>query len=108
MARYGWFSRISDDHTLPVGQLRPNDRGLFDTLGNVIEWVEDPGLSPSSQTDDVEDPKYSVVNEQTNRLLRGGSFTYLPAYLRSGFRKYYQPSNRIYDLGFRPARTVNE
>ncbi|MCE9561395.1 MAG: SUMF1/EgtB/PvdO family nonheme iron enzyme [Planctomycetes bacterium] len=108
MSRYGWFSRTSDDRTWPVGQLRPNDHGLFDTLGNVIEWVEDPGFAPSGQLEDMENPRYLVINEQSNRLLRGGSFIYLPAYLRSGFRKYYQPGNRIYDLGFRPARTVNE
>jgi formylglycine-generating enzyme required for sulfatase activity len=36
-----WYGANSDDTTHPVGQKKPNAWGLYDTLGNVREWVED-------------------------------------------------------------------
>jgi formylglycine-generating enzyme required for sulfatase activity len=34
-----WFADNSDDMTHPVAQKKPNAWGLYDTLGNVAEWV---------------------------------------------------------------------
>ena len=42
LCQYAWFSTSSRNRTWPVGQLIPNDLGLFDTLGNVAEWCQDP------------------------------------------------------------------
>lgn len=36
-----WYASNSDDQTHPVGQKKPNAWGLYDTLGNVREWVSD-------------------------------------------------------------------
>jgi formylglycine-generating enzyme required for sulfatase activity len=36
-----WFAGNSDDETHPVGQKKPNAWGLYDTQGNVREWVSD-------------------------------------------------------------------
>src|SRR5262249_45348324 len=33
--------------TAPVGQFKPNDLGLFDMLGNVVEWIHEAFRSPS-------------------------------------------------------------
>ena len=41
--RWIWTMRASrvDYRTRPCGSLLPNDLGLFDLLGNVIEWCHD-------------------------------------------------------------------
>src|SRR5262249_339341 len=63
LPRYGWFLKNSDDRTWRVGLLRPNELGLFDVLGNVSEWCEDPGMAyVTGQTEDVEHGKYLQVN----------------------------------------------
>ncbi len=41
-AAYGFASAINPQN---VGRLMPNDRGLFDMLGNACEWCERPGAA---------------------------------------------------------------
>ena len=38
---YAWYENNSQDHAWACGSLRPNDLGLFDMLGNTIEWFHD-------------------------------------------------------------------
>jgi hypothetical protein len=37
---YAWYQQSSADRARPGGGLVPNDLGLFDTLGNVVEWCQ--------------------------------------------------------------------
>ena len=41
LVHYARFMRNSDDHAWPVGQLKPNNFGLFDMLGNASECCQD-------------------------------------------------------------------
>ncbi|HEY3789849.1 MAG TPA: formylglycine-generating enzyme family protein, partial [Urbifossiella sp.] len=107
LPRYGWYVKNAGDRAWPVGQLRPNERGLFDVLGNALEWVEDPGLKyATSQREDFENNHHRVIYERTSRLLRGGSFDLQPVFQRSADREFHRPGNINYASGLRPARTI--
>jgi serine/threonine protein kinase/formylglycine-generating enzyme required for sulfatase activity len=107
VAQYGWHSGNSLGKTHPAGTLRPNDLGLFDMHGNVWEWCQDwaPGFQPKGkEAKDSNDPY--LLQDQQSRVLRGGSFLYLPRFLRSSYRDGDRPNYRSVNLGFRAARTL--
>jgi formylglycine-generating enzyme required for sulfatase activity len=93
LARYGdidrvsWYDRNSGDTTHAVGQKEPNSYGLFDTLGNVWEWVED------AYKDSGQDMK----------ILRGGAFFNLARDVRVSDRLWAVPETTHRDIGFRCA-----
>jgi formylglycine-generating enzyme required for sulfatase activity len=60
--RYAWTLPHSSGHAHPVGGLLPNDLGLFDTLGNLLEWclrTPDQGPDPPQQQADLRGGHYS-------------------------------------------------
>ncbi|MEZ5404113.1 MAG: SUMF1/EgtB/PvdO family nonheme iron enzyme [Bryobacteraceae bacterium] len=75
-ARYGelddiaWYGEHGGRRTHPVKRKRPNAWGLYDTLGNVYEWVEDWYWYYTGGTQ--LDPKGPGRGE--HRVLRGGSW----------------------------------
>jgi formylglycine-generating enzyme required for sulfatase activity len=81
--------------------------GLFDVLGNVYEWVEDPAFQyVTGQTEDIENLKKLVIDERQNRLFRGVSFFDRPISMRCALRLNSRPGYHIFTLGFRPVRTL--
>ena len=70
--------------TKPVGNLKPNGYGLFDMAGNVWEWCQD-----------------WYDSDHDSRVLRGGSWSCPPNYLRAAYRVNYLPADTDYYLGFR-------
>ena len=110
LGEYAWYSGNSHhEFLLPVGTLKPNDLGLFDTHGNVAEWCSDIALdNPHSRLDvpfdDVLDTR--PVIDAEFRVLRGATFFYLAPLLRSAHRDHYQPDGANTTVGFRVARTL--
>jgi len=106
-AGYAQYQANSRERAWPCGSLLPNELGLFDTLGNVYEWVQDeyqaykPGPAPVMY-DEIS--ALSLVND-TPRLLRGGAFYDRPAIVRSADRYWDAPAYRMASYGFRPCRT---
>src|SRR5207244_3512849 len=108
---YAWYTKNSKDRwLLPVGSLKPNDLGLFDMLGNAIEWCQDPIFYYAAGTprQPCEDFGYNGdikdILDQLTRVLRGGSFGGRPRDVRSAGRTGNLPANRSSTLGLRVAR----
>jgi formylglycine-generating enzyme required for sulfatase activity len=75
-----------------VGLKRANDFGLYDTLGNVSQWVGDwydPDYYQNSPSEDPQGPSKGKL-----RVLRGGSWFDLPVYLRVSYRHRFDPDAR--------------
>jgi len=84
--------------TTPVGSYSVNGWGLYDMIGNLVEWCQDfYGPYP---TGSVIDPQGAVFN--SNRVFRGGRWSLNARYCRSASRDYHIfPTTRYNVTGFR-------
>jgi formylglycine-generating enzyme required for sulfatase activity len=106
------------DQTTPVGQFPPNAFGLYDMHGNVWEWCLDPwheSYQDKTRTDsEVWDEEQSeeqylldknnviqLLSDKRARVLRGGSWLYIPWFCRCANRLWFNPDNRFNYIGFR-------
>jgi formylglycine-generating enzyme required for sulfatase activity len=122
---YPWGERASRDHanygadiccsgraegrdrwveTAPVGQFPANAFGLHDMHGNLWEWVQDVwhdnyAGAPSDGS------AWMSGGDPARRVLRGGSWSIAPQFLRSAYRNRNAPDGRNFITGFRIART---
>ena len=104
MANCGTACRDSWRATAPVGSFDANAFGLYDTHGNVMEWVEDRAQDSYKRAPD--DGSVWDAGDGGARLLRGGSLISGPADLRSARRREAGPVIRKGDVGFRVARSL--
>ena len=97
-------SQWSAKSSAPVGSFRPNPFGLFDTTGNVFEWVSDC-WNPNH-----EGSQHTTVPRMTGsckfRVIRGGSFYYFNKVARASYRAKNPPGVKSYWLGFRVVREL--
>lgn len=89
---------------LPGGSFRPNAFGLYDTAGNVAEWVED--CWNDSYRGAPHDGSAWTAGDCRLRVLRGGSFDSKVDFVRSASRFRYDEDIRYYANGFRVARDI--
>ena len=98
-----WYRDNSGGTTHPVGGKKPNAFGVYDTLGNVWEWVNDwYRLDYYSHSPEIDPP-----GPQTGefRVARGGSWRGVARGLaRVSSRYVLRPSVRSIVVGFRCAR----
>jgi formylglycine-generating enzyme required for sulfatase activity len=104
MKDYGWCGEGFDNSgTKPVRGKRPNAFGLYDTIGNVSEWVSD-WFSPGYYGNGAKaDPKGPSTGTEKSR--RGGAFASDPKSCQSAWRESDLPSLKSSYVGFRVAYT---
>ena len=90
--------------TAPAGSLKPNAFGLYDMLGNVLEWVED--CRNDSYAGAPADGRVWATGDCSQRVYCGGSWHGTPRNVRSANRYGDKPAGRNVNLGFRVARTL--
>ena len=111
LQNYAWTAANSDYRTWPTGSLMPNDLGLFDMLGNVMEWCQEPyrpyTANPDSPSADNPEAETSVEH-QTYRVQRGGAMLYEPANARCANRDIHRTDLASPYIGFRVVRTLED
>ena len=83
--------------TTSVGQFKPNDLGMFDMMGNIMEWIHDAYRDHAQKVagqpwENLGKPE--VVSNQQMRALRPSCYTSTGAeYTRSAAREVSVPPN---------------
>jgi len=87
--RVAWFNSNSSSKTHTVGELAPNDLGLYDMSGNASEWC-------------------FGFNSAGYYLFRGGDWFNGASSLQVGYFNFFFPDSADVNLGFRIGKTLNE
>jgi formylglycine-generating enzyme required for sulfatase activity len=106
-SRYGnlddiaWYWNNSNFTTHPVGTKKPNAFGLYDMLGNVVEWtytwywvqLNQENINPTG-------PSTAEYKE-----LRGGGWWDDESLVRVSYRRHFETTDEDYNIGFRCAQS---
>lgn len=109
-ARYGnlddiaWYDENSGGGTHPVAQKQPNGFGLYDMLGNVLQWNADWYDAKYYEKSPQQDPP--GAGSSGFRSVRGGSWVNVSGNVRVSVRNRILPGVRFVYLGFRCVREV--
>ncbi len=98
-----------DNHLIaPVGSFRANAFGLYDVLGNTWEWTAD--CWNENYTGAPADGSAWTAGDCGKRVMRGGSWSNLPAFIRSAARSRGNVGGGDFDyssyVGFRLAKSL--
>lgn len=106
LPEYAWITANAEGRTRPVGGKKPNQFGLYDTSGNVREWVNDWYDDEYYAKSPVEDPRGPSAGY--GRAYRGGSKDGAEFPTRSTYRWRETPDTKAQNLGFRLVMTIPE
>jgi formylglycine-generating enzyme required for sulfatase activity len=90
--------------THPVKRKKPNSWGLFDMLGNVLEWCQDTydfGNPYSSRSRFGSVDPLIESPEESYRIVRGGAYNRSASSVRSAYRTGEERTESFRDVGFR-------
>ena len=82
-----------------MGSFKPNAWGLYDMHGNVLQWCSDWFGKDYYAKSPAADPTGPTSGQR--RVLRGGSWGYVPTMCRSAYREWFMPNWHYANIGFR-------
>ena len=101
---FGCGTNLDPRKPTKIGSFEPNAFGVYDTSGNVAEWVHDCWHDNYNEA-----PKYGEIWEGGDcsyRVVRGGAYSTPPQSIRSAKRDKYK-SDKVYDhIGIRVVREI--
>jgi formylglycine-generating enzyme required for sulfatase activity len=101
---WGCGSRWEHKSTAPVGSFKPNAFGVYDTAGNVTEWVEDRWNS--NYVGAPADGSAWETGDPDRRVMRSGSWFNDWNLQHSAYRNGDTPLVKNSKIGFRVAVTL--
>ena len=103
-ANYGRKEWDNHQALTPVGSFEEGKSpyGIYDMAGNAWEWVFDWYDHDYYKKGPKKNPIGPAKGD--GKVVRGGSWLYVPEFLRSAHRFNAQPTNRLFGYGFRCAR----
>jgi formylglycine-generating enzyme required for sulfatase activity len=90
-----------------VGSFKPNSFGLYDTAANVWEWAEDCYHANYNGAPEDGSAWKETGKGDCLRVIRGGSLTNHPDFLRTSFRFENLANLGHYTIGFRLAQDLD-
>jgi formylglycine-generating enzyme required for sulfatase activity len=109
LEKYGWFVPNAKVQLWPVGKLKPNDLGFFDTHGNVWCWCQETQRTypPGEPGRVFEDEEGALeINPNLGRAMRGNCYTDQGNAVGCASCWYPVPTYQSNIAGFRVARTM--
>lgn len=100
----GCKSQWDGKQTAPVNSFKPNPFGLYQTQGNVWQWVQD--CYKGDYEDAPRDGSANPAVDCADRVLRGGAWIFAPRNLRAAQRVGVHSDFGASFFGFRLARKI--
>lgn len=91
LSAYAWYEKNSNNKYQKVGQKLANPWGLYDMLGNMLEWTLDHYIPNAYANYSAVDPKATFNTSKYPKSLRGGSYMDNAADVRSSKRFHSDP-----------------
>ncbi len=102
---YAWYYNNSGIQPHPVGKKKPNNWGIYDMYGNILEWCSDwydEKYYSASQYKNPDGPAAGTLH-----ILRGGSWLNYQPSANSYSRVRLIPKIKLNDVGFRCVLRIN-
>ena len=101
----GWYKGNNKQQTRKPGLKKPNELGIFDMSGNVMEWCNDWYSQSYYNQSPYKNPTGPPGG--IHKVIRGGSWNTGKMDIRAANRSYASRGGKYDDLGFRLARDAD-